>query len=150
MRDRETIRLALTAAETGHLVMSTLHSGTATMAVDRIVDAFDDAEKLDVRQQLAGALRYVIAQQLLTTPDGRRIPVLELLTVTHAVAAQIRESRTHLLSAQMEVEAGERMVTMERALADLVRAARIDPQVAFDATQRPDEVRRLLSARGAR
>ena len=146
MRDRETIRLALTAAETGHLVMSTLHSGTATMAVDRIVDAFDDAEKLEVRQQLAGALRHVVAQQLLPTPDGRRIPVLELLTVTHAIAAQIREGRTHLLAAQMEVEAGERMVTMERALADLVRAGRIDRQVALDATQRPDEVRRLLAA----
>ena len=150
MRDRETIRLALTAAETGHLVMSTLHSGTATMAVDRIVDAFDDAEKLEVRQQLAGALRHVVAQQLLTTPDGRRIPVLELLTVTHAVAAQIREGRTHLLSAQMEVEAGERMVTMERALTELVRAGRIDRQVALDATQRPDEVRRLLAATGTR
>jgi twitching motility protein PilT len=150
MRDRETIRLALTAAETGHLVMSTLHSGTATMAVDRIVDAFDDAEKLEVRQQLAGALRHVVAQQLLTTPDGRRIPVLELLTVTHAVAAQIREGRTHLLPAQMEVEAGERMVTMERALAELVRTGRIDRQVALDATQRPDEVRRLLAATGTR
>ena len=150
MRDRETIRLALTAAETGHLVMSTLHSGTATMAVDRIVDAFDEAEKLDVRQQVAGALRYVIAQQLVTAPDGRRIPVLELLTVTHAVAAQIREGRTHLLGAQMELEAGERMVTMERALAELVRIGRIDRQVALEATQRPDEVRRLLAAVGTR
>jgi len=150
MRDRETIRLALTAAETGHLVMSTLHSGTATMAVDRIVDAFDDAEKLEVRQQLATALRYVIAQQLITAADGQRIPALELLTVTPAVAAQIREGRTHLLGAQMELEAGERMVTMERALAELVRTGRIDRQVALEATQRPDEVRRLLAAVGIR
>ena len=150
MRDRETIRLALTAAETGHLVMSTLHSGTATMAVDRIVDAFDDAEKLEVRQQLATALRYVIAQQLITAADGQRIPALELLTVTPAVAAQIREGRTHLLGAQMELEAGERMVTMERALAELVRTGRIARQVALEATQRPDDVRRLLAAAGTR
>jgi twitching motility protein PilT len=149
MRDRETIRLALTAAETGHLVMSTLHSGTAALAVDRIVDAFDDAERIEVRQQLSGVLRHVIAQQLVTTPRGERIPVLEMLTVTHAVAAQIREGRTHLIPAQMDVEAGERMGSMERALAELVRAGRLDRQAALDASQRPDEVRRLLDDRGA-
>ena len=149
MRDRDTIRLVLTAAETGHLVMSTLHSGTAAMAVDRMVDAFDDAEKTEVRHQVAGALRHVIAQRLVPAPGGNRIPVLEMLTVTHAVAAQIREGRTHMLAAQMEVEAGERMVSMERALADLVRAGRLGRQAALDATQRPDEVRRLLDDRAA-
>jgi twitching motility protein PilT len=149
MRDRETIRLALTAAETGHLVMSTLHSGTAALAVDRIVDAFDDAERTEVRQQLAGVLRHVIAQQLVTTTQGDRIPVLEMLTVTHAVAAQIREGRTHMLPAQMDVEAGERMGSMERALAELVRAGRLGRQAALDASQRPDEVRRLLDDRAA-
>jgi twitching motility protein PilT len=149
MRDRDTIRLALTAADTGHLVMSTLHSGTAALAIDRIVDAFDDADRVEIRQQLAGALRYVVAQQLVTTPGGGRIPVLEMLTVTNAVAAQIREGRTHLLAAQMDVEAGERMVTMERALAELVRQGRLGRQAALDAALRPDEVRRLLGDRAS-
>jgi twitching motility protein PilT len=149
MRDRETIRLAMTAADTGHLVMSTLHSGTAALAIDRIVDAFDDTEKSEVRQQLAGSLRYVIAQQLLTAPQGNRIPVLEMLTVTTAVAAQIREGRTHLLAAQMEIEAGERMVSMERALADLVRGGRLGRQAALDAALHPEEMRRLLDDRAA-
>jgi len=147
MRDPETIRLALTAAETGHLVMSTLHSGSAAMAIDRIVDVFGEAEKSEVRQQLAGTLRHVIAQQLVTTPGGDRIPVLEMLTVTHAVAAQIREGRTHFLAAQMEIEAGERMVTMERALAELVRMGRLARQAALDASQRRDELVKLLEDR---
>jgi twitching motility protein PilT len=147
MRDPETIRLALTAAETGHLVMSTLHSGSAAMAIDRIVDVFGEAEKSEVRQQLAGALRHVIAQQLVTTPGGDRIPVLEMLTVTHAVAAQIREGRTHFLAAQMEIEAGERMVTMERALAELVRTGRLARQTALEASQRRDELVKLLDDR---
>jgi twitching motility protein PilT len=147
MRDPETIRLALTAAETGHLVMSTLHSGSAAMAIDRIVDVFGEAEKSEVRQQLAGTLRHVIAQQLVTTPGGDRIPVLEMLTVTHAVAAQIREGRTHFLAAQMEIEAGERMVTMERALAELVRTGRLARQAALDASQRRDELVKLLEDR---
>jgi twitching motility protein PilT len=147
MRDPETIRLALTAAETGHLVMSTLHSGSAAMAIDRIVDVFGEAEKSEVRQQLAGTLRHVIAQQLVTTPGGDRIPVLEMMTVTHAVAAQIREGRTHFLAAQMEIEAGERMVTMERALAELVRTGRLARQAALDASQRRDELVKLLDDR---
>ena len=147
MRDPETIRLALTAAETGHLVMSTLHSGSAAMAIDRIVDVFGEAEKSEVRQQLAGTLRHVIAQQLVATPSGGRIPVLEMLTVTHAVAAQIREGRTHFLAAQMEIEAGERMVTMERALAELVRTGRLARQAALDASQRRDELVKLLDDR---
>jgi twitching motility protein PilT len=147
MRDPETIRLALTAAETGHLVMSTLHSGSAAMAIDRIVDVFGEAEKSEVRQQLAGTLRHVIAQQLIPTPNGDRIPVLEMLTVTHAVAAQIREGRTHFLAAQMEIEAGERMVTMERALAELVRTGRLGRQAALEASQRRDELLKLLDER---
>ena len=147
MRDAETIRLALTAGETGHLVMSTLHSGTAAMAIDRIVDVFGEAEKSEVRQQLAGTLRHVIAQQLVPTPQGDRIPVLEMLTVTHAIAAQIREGRTHFLAAQMEIEAGERMVTMERALAELVRTGRLARQSALEASQRRDELLKLLDER---
>jgi len=117
------------------------------MAIDRIVDVFGESEKSEVRQQLAGTLRYVIAQQLVPTPGGDRIPVLEMLTVTHAVAAQIREGRTHFLPAQMEIEAGERMVTMERALAELVRTGRLARQAALEASHRRDDLLKLLDDR---
>ncbi len=76
MRDAETIRLTSTAAQTGHLVLSTLHSGSAVMAIERIVDVFNDSEKLHVRQELAVALRHVVAQQLLPTAGGGRLPAL--------------------------------------------------------------------------
>ena len=94
MRDPETIRLALTAAETGHLVLSTLHSGSAVMAIERIVHVFSENEKLLVRAQLANVLRQVVAQQLVPAAGGGLLPALEILTVTHAVAAQTREGRT--------------------------------------------------------
>src|SRR5262249_21859987 len=97
MRDPEAIRLAITAAETGHLVLSTWRSGGAVMAIERIVDVFAEGAKLLVRAQLAGVLRQVVAQQLVPGARGGVLPALEILTVTHAVAAQIREGRTHML-----------------------------------------------------
>ena len=136
MRDPQTIRLALTAAETGHLVLSTLHSGSAAMAIERVLDAFTDSEKLFVRQQLAGVLRAVVAQQLLPAVGGGLHPVLEILTVNHAVAAQIREGRTHMLATQMEIGAVEGMVPFARALAELVRAGRVSRAAALAARQR--------------
>lgn len=140
MRDPETIRLALTAAETGHLVLSTLHSGSAAMAIERVLDAFTESEKLFVRQQLAGALRAVVAQQLLPAVAGGLHPALEILTVNHAVAAQIREGRTHMLATQMEIGAVEGMVPLSRALADLVRTGRVSRSAALAAAADPDAV----------
>ena len=125
MRDPETIRLALTAAETGHLVLSTLHSGNAVMAIERIVDVFSENEKLLVRAQLANVLRQVVAQQLVPAAGGGLLPALEILTVTHAVAAQTREGRTHMLGTQMEIGSEQGMIPMHRALADLARSGQI-------------------------
>jgi twitching motility protein PilT len=147
MRDRETVRLALTAAETGHLVLSTLHSGNAAMTIERVLDAFEDSEKLFVRQQLAGVLRAVVAQQLLPAVAGGLHPVLEILTVNHAVAAQIREGRTHMLATQMELGAIEGMVPFPRALADLVRAGRVSRAAALAAAADPEAVQAALEAR---
>jgi twitching motility protein PilT len=149
MRDPQTIRLALTAAETGHLVLSTLHSGSAAMAIERVLDAFTDSEKLFVRQQLAGVLRAVVAQQLLPAVGGGLHPVLEILTVNHAVAAQIREGRTHMLTTQMEIGAVEGMVPFARALAELVRAGRVSRAAALAAASDPDAVQAALDGRRA-
>ena len=147
MRDPETIRLALTAAETGHLVLSTLHSGGAVMAIERVVDVFEEAEKLLVRAQLAGVLRQVVAQQLVPGARGGLMPALEVLAVTHAVAAQIREGRTHLVATQMEIGAEQGMIPMERALADLVRGGQVTRAAAFAAAPSPDALERLLGER---
>jgi twitching motility protein PilT len=144
MRDPETIGLALSAAETGHLVLSTLHSGTAAGAIDRIVNASPEADRAAVRAQLAGVLRFVLTQQLLPGTSGGRVPALEVLAVNQAVAAQIRDGRTQLLATQIELGSDEGMMTMNQALHALVRAGRISRQTALGATLNPAELERLL------
>jgi twitching motility protein PilT len=145
MRDAETIALALTAAETGHLVLSTLHAGTAAGAIERIVHALPDAERAAVRSQLASALRFVLTQQLLPGTDGGRVPAVELLAVNHAVAAQIRDGRTQLLATQIELGGDEGMITMNQALLGLVRTGRISRQTALSASLNREELERLLA-----
>jgi twitching motility protein PilT len=147
MRDPETIRLALTAAETGHLVLSTLHSGSAVMAIERIVDVFSENEKLLVRAQLANVLRQVVAQQLVPAAGGGLLPALEILTVTHAVAAQTREGRTHMLGTQMEIGSEQGMIPMHRALADLARSGQITRAAAVAAAPNPSALEHLLDDR---
>jgi twitching motility protein PilT len=131
MRDPDTIRMALTAAQTGHLVLSTLHSGNSVIAIERMLDAFQENEKIHVRQELSLALRYVVAQQLLPAVNGGRIPALEILVVNHAVAAQIRDGRTHTIATQLETGADDGMVPMARSVANLVRAGKVAKNVAM-------------------
>jgi twitching motility protein PilT len=146
MRDPETIRLTLTAAQTGHLVLSTLHSGSAVMGIERVIDVFRDSEKLHVRQELAASLRQVVAQQLLPGARGGRVPVLEMLAINHGAAAQIRDGRTHMLATQMEI-GGDGMVPLERTLAELVRAGRITAATALAATHNREALLKLLDGR---
>jgi twitching motility protein PilT len=147
MRDPETVSLALTAAETGHLVLSTIHAGSAMGAVERVVNALPEVERSAVRTQLAGALRHVVIQHLLPTTGSERIPAVGILVVNHAVAAQIREGRTQLLATQMEIGAEEGMVTLEAALAELVRAGRISRETAFAATTQREALEASLGDR---
>jgi twitching motility protein PilT len=147
MRDAETIRMVLTAAQTGHLVLSTLHSGSGVMAIDRVIDAFPEGEKSHVRQELAATLRHVIAQQLVPMANGGRIPALEILTITHAVAAQIRDARTHMIATQLETGAEEGMIPMARSLATLVRAGRVTRTVALGAAEDRAALEKLLEDR---
>jgi twitching motility protein PilT len=122
MRDLETISLALTAAETGHLVFSTLHSNRAANTIDRIVDVFPEHRQAQVRLQLSEALRAVVAQRLLPRADvSARIPALEVLRVNHAVAHNIREGRAHQIPSIMQTHREEGMWVLERHLAALVR-----------------------------
>jgi twitching motility protein PilT len=145
MRDRETVALALTAAETGHLVLSTLHSGSAPMAIDRIVDIFPEHQQGQIRQQVAGSLRAVLTQQLLPgARPGVRYPAIELLTVNYAVAALIREGKTHQLASQIQTGREDGMVAFEASLFELLRAGRITREVALGAARDPVELQRRM------
>jgi twitching motility protein PilT len=132
MRDPETISLALTAAETGHLVFASLHSRTASSAVERIIDTYAPERQRQIRVQLADSLRAVISQRLLPTADGTgRVPAVELLRVTHGVANLIREGRTTQIVSALQAGGNEGMLVLERSLADLVRANRIRRETAL-------------------
>ncbi|CAK9884267.1 MAG: putative protein YggR [Candidatus Erwinia impunctatus] len=115
LRDTETIRLALTAAETGHLVLATLHSRTASSAIDQLVDVFNAEEKLLVRAQLAASLQVVIAQRLVKALAGGRVALYEVLINTPAVANLIREGKCHQLPAQLQIGAQQGMQTFAQS-----------------------------------
>ncbi len=132
MRDRETISAALTAAETGHLVLATLHAGSAAMAIDRVVDVFPEHQQPQIRAQLAIVLRAVVTQVLLpSTRPPARVPAYEKLLVTTAVAAKIRELRGHQIQSEIQKGRAEGMVSLELAMARLVRAGRLAMDVAM-------------------
>ncbi|MFI8417934.1 type IV pilus twitching motility protein PilT [Serratia sp. NPDC078593] len=116
LRDTTTIRLALTAAETGHLVLATLHTRNAPQAVERLVDVFPAEEKPYVRAQLANSLQAVIAQKLVRKPAGGRTAVFEVLTTTPAVSSMIREGKTHQLASVLQTGAQFGMQTFEQGL----------------------------------
>ena len=139
MRDPETITLALTAAETGHLVLTSLHSRSAASSVERIVDAYPPERQQQIRVQLADALRAVVAQRLVPRARGAgRLPALEILRGNHTVGSLIREGKTAQLTSVLQSSRKEGMVPLERCLADLVRAGQISREaaaaVANDAT----------------
>ncbi len=145
MRDPETIAAALTAAETGHLVLSTLHAGHAAMAIDRIVDAFPPHRQAQVRWQLAGVLRSIVTQVLVPAARSEGwMPAMEKMLVTPAVAANIREGRGHQIASQIQTGREEGMLSLELSLAGLVRRGLITPEAATRAARNPDLLRRLL------
>lgn len=138
MRDPETISLALTAAETGHLVFATLHSRSAASAVERIVDSYPPERALQIRAQLADSLRAVVAQRLVPSARGSgRLPALEVLRVNHAVGAMIREGKTQQIGSVIQSGRKEGMIMLERCLADRVAAGEIRLEDARAAANDP-------------
>ena len=126
MRDLETISLAVSAAETGHLVFGTLHTSSAPQTVDRIIDVFPPHQQSQVRSQLAESIRGVVAQQLIRTVDGSgRAAALEIMTGTPAVRNLIREGKTYQLNSVIQTAVKEGMQTLDQSLRDLLRAGRI-------------------------
>src|SRR5262249_38375962 len=120
MRDLETISTAVSLAETGHLILGTLHSSDAAQAIDRIIDVFPASQQQQIRTQLAGVLRGVVAQTLVTRSHGRgRVAVREIMIVNSAISNLIRGGKTHEIYSAIEIGAREGMVSTGRALAEL-------------------------------
>ena len=145
MRDSETIATALTAAETGHLVFSTLHTNDSIQAMSRILDSFPAGNQPQIRQQLSLAMLAVVAQQLVPGVDGmNRWPAVEIMIATDAVRALIRKGDDHQLRSQISVGRADGMTTMEQSLADLVKVGRITRETAFAHGFRTDDLQRYL------
>ena len=144
MRDPETIATAVTAAETGHLVFSTLHTNNAAQTIDRIIDMFPPEQQGQVRVQLAGSLTGIFSQRLIPRISGGLIPAYELLVSNSAVQNLIREKRTHEIQTLIETGAEEGMIDLNRSLAQLVRSGEITPESAYARALNPKTLERLL------
>lgn len=144
MRDPETISTAVTAAETGHLVLSTLHTNTAPQTVDRIIDSFPSDQQEQIRIQLGSSLLGIFSQRLVPRISGGLIPAYELLINNNATANLIREKRTHELASVIETGSEEGMIDLNRSLAELVRRGEITVENAFQFSANPKTLERML------
>ena len=144
MRDYETISSAVTAAETGHLVFSTLHTNSAAQTIDRIIDMFPAEQQDQVRVQLAGSLAGIFSQRLVPRVSGGLIPAYELLINNNAVSTLIRDGRTHEISAVIQTSSQEGMIDMDRALAELVHKGEVTVEHAYEHAMDPKTFERYL------
>lgn len=147
MRDLETISAALTAAETGHLVLASLHTINAVDTVNRIVDVFPPGQQAQVRVQLAETLQGVVCQTLFHDElDGGMAPASEIMVVTPAMRRAIRDGETHLLQGMIETGRSMGMQTMDYSIAELVKAKRVSPAFALSRAHNPEKLGKLIAA----
>jgi len=146
MRDLETIRMALAAAETGLLVFATLHTNSAAKAVDRIIDAFPAAEQEQIRIVLAENLRAVVAQQLLRKREGGRVAGFEILLGSTALSNAIREGKTSLINNQIQTGRSRGMISMDQSLVELLRSGTVDPDEALERAHDRDNIRAVIAS----
>jgi twitching motility protein PilT len=145
MRDVETISAALTAAETGHLVLTTLHTNDVVQTVDRVIDVFPPHQQQQVRIQLASCIEGVLCQRLLPAANGNgRVIAIEIMIANDAIRAQIREGKTHQLYTSIEAGGRDNMETFDKALANLYRKGRISRETALTNGRKPEELKRHL------
>lgn len=144
MRDYDTIAAALTIAETGHLVFSTLHTNSASQTVDRIIDAFPEEAKNQVRIQLSTSLEAVLSQRLMPTIAGGRTLAYEVMVSSPAIRTAIRESKSHMIDNIIQTSGGMGMTTLESCLVKLVNEGKITLETARLFALRPEEVSRLI------
>ena len=145
MRDPESMRLALTAAETGHLVISTLHTTDVTSTVARMADSFPVERQATIRQEISLALSAVLIQSLLPRLSGGLVPAVELLMVQYGARQHIRKNQLHHLHQEITLTRRFGSLTFEESLASLVRAGHLDADVARERAAHPDELVRLIA-----
>lgn len=148
MRDLETIQAALTLAETGHLVLATLHTRNAPQTIDRIIDVFPPHQQEQIRVLLANTIEAIFAQQLIPMIGGGRIAAIEVMIANAAIRNLIREGKTHQIYSIMETSANQGMVTMDRALADLHRNGYISFEEAINRAMDKENFTHLLKMAG--
>ena len=144
MRDQETIRTAMTAAETGHLLFATLHTRGAVNTVDRIIDAFPADQQDQIRIQLSAVLRTVVSQQLLPDIHGGVVPAFEIMHMTGAVRSMIRDSKNHQIAAAIAAGAADGMVSMDQSVLKLFQDGRISRDVALEYADNPEQMERRM------
>jgi twitching motility protein PilT len=146
LRDSETINIAMTAAETGHLVISTLHTVGAANTIDRLVDAFPANQQGQIRVQIAMVLQSVISQQLVPSSGGHSVPAFEVMLVNDAIRNMIRESKIHQIDSVITSSASEGMTTMDASLLKLVKEGQIAPETAIGFSTAPELMKKRLAA----
>lgn len=144
MRDAETIRTAMTAAETGHLVIATLHTKGAVNTIDRILDSFPSEQQGQVRVQLGMVLRTVVSQQLVPGLDGGLLPAFEIMHADHAIRNMIRDNKNHQINNAMIAGGDNGMVTMDRYLLSLYEQKKISKQTLLDYCDSPEAVQKRI------
>ncbi|MBQ1236595.1 MAG: Flp pilus assembly complex ATPase component TadA, partial [Oscillospiraceae bacterium] len=145
MRDTETIRTAMTAAETGHLVISTLHTKGTANAIDRMIDAFPASQQGQARVQLSMVLETVVAQQLIPGISGELLPVFEILHMNSAARNLIREGKTHQLQNLIASAGAEGMISMDQSILALYKAGKISREVALSYADNAEQLSRRLN-----
>ncbi|MBI4386815.1 MAG: Flp pilus assembly complex ATPase component TadA, partial [Elusimicrobia bacterium] len=149
LRDLETISLAITAAETGHLCFGTLHTQDAPSTIDRIIDVFPPHQQTQIRVQLAVTLQGIVAQQLLARKDGQgRVAAREVLVMTPAISNLIREGKTHMIYGAIDTGAKFGMIPMDKSLADLTKSGLINPEEAISRAHNPEQFKMLAGLSG--
>lgn len=144
MRDSETIASTVTIAETGHLVFSTLHTNSAAQSIDRIIDAFPPTQQAQIRIQLSSTLKGIVSQRLMPQISGGRVPGVEILLATAAVATNIRDGKTHLIDSIIQNSQDVGMIPLEQSLASLVLSGAITLETARTYAIRQEELLRLV------
>ena len=145
MRDPETVRTAMTAAETGHLLLATLHTRGTVNTIDRIIDAFPADQQEQIRFQLSAVLHTVVSQQQLPCVDGEMIPAFEILRMTNAVRSMIRDGKNHQIPGVIASGAADGMISMDQSILKLYRAGRISRETALEYADNPEQMLRRLS-----
>ena len=145
MRDAETIHTAMTAAETGHLLIATLHTRGAVNTLDRIVDTFPSGQQEQVRAQLSMVLRTVVSQQLLPGTNGDLVPAFEVMHMNSAIRSLIRDSKTHQIDNVIASGSGEGMMTMDNSILALYKAGRITAETAVGFASNPEQMKRRMN-----